>query len=98
MTMKRTQNLLPPESKPDPQADQSSGAYFVLHRDAVGYSELHADTKGKLSIRRTERGVVTATIPLGSATELNIEQLQGRLGHILSIFDLDHERRWNCAA
>lgn len=65
-------------------------AYFILYRDEEGYSELAADASGKLCIRRTVMGKVVNSIPLGKATELNIEQLQGRLGHLLYIFDLDH--------
>lgn len=70
--------------------ESPSEAFFILHRDEEGYSELAADASGKLCIRRTVMGKVTASIPLGSATELNIEQLQGRLGHLLAIFDTEN--------
>lgn len=75
-------NLHPREDEVKP-----STLSFILHRDADGYSELTADSTGQLYLRRTQNGKEITGIPLGSYSIDNLEQLQFRLEHLLTLLE-----------
>lgn len=66
-----------------------STAYFILHRDKEGYSELGVNPDGDLFIRRTFEGLVLAQIPLGKCTQENIEILTQRMEDLSFFFEPD---------
>ena len=63
-----------------------SVAYFILHRDEEGCSELAVKTDGDLFIRRTFEGLVLAKIPLGKCTQEKIEDIINRMEDLSFFF------------